>query len=848
MPNHQKTKDAFVAIHGHFYQPPRENPWIEAIETEGSAHPYHDWNERITFECYRPNAYARIIDGKGRILDIINNYTHINFNFGPTLLSWMEEKFPSIYQKVIEADRESLRRFGYGNAMAQVYNHIIMPLANERDKETEVLWGIADFEKRFHRKPDAMWLPETAVNTSTLQVLIKYGMRYLILSPFQALRVRPFGSRKWTDVSQGRIDTTQPYRCFVKDLLGKKVSDQFIDIFFYDGMISKEVAFGDLLKDGDTFCERFAQIYQPLKKGPQLINVATDGETYGHHKKFGDMALAYALKKGFPSRGFEVINYGAFLKRFPPVNEVEIDEGPKGDGSSWSCVHGVARWKEDCGCSTGGKVGWNQKWRRPLREALDLLRDEISLLFEKEGGKIFKDVREARNGYIEVILDRSSERMRRFFERHGVDGLDEERRIKGLKLLEMERHALLMYTSCGWFFADLAGLETVQILQYAGRAVQVAEELTGQEIEGKFLECLSEGKSNLPEMGDGGQIYKRLVKPKWVTLDKVVNHFAISSLFMDGEKERKIFSYRVERMNYERMEKNNSLLVVGQVKVTSEIIPESKEFLFGLVPSVKYIFRTWVSEYKDILPFGVLRERVIESLGKSEEEIVKTLTSLLGDRIFTFRDAFKEERQAIFQKLIREELDEHRRIYAELFDKTKQAIGALVKEGLEIPYEIRVAAEVTLNDRLLQEFKALKRDFKATVEKGAIDRIIEEAKQYGFYLKRDEPLRILNEMLRERMKFLQKDQGSDLSGQAELIEEIIKLLDLAKKWGFGLSKEEAQDLMDEVLDEFFGALEKGWWEDGIVKPFPHNLIVLAEKLGFNVERFSKMIGEGEENL
>ena len=323
-------KDAFVAIHGHFYQPPRENPWLEVIETEESAHPFHDWNERVTGECYRPNAHARILDGKEKILEIINNYSSISFNFGPTLLPWLENYFPSVYQRILDADRESLKRFGHGNAIAQVYNHIIMPLANERDKETEVLWGMADFEKRFHRKPEALWLPETAVNYATLRTLAKYGMRYLILSPFQASRVRSLGGKKWTDVSQGRIDTTRPYRCFIQDASGKKLLDQSIDLFFYNGIISKEIAFGDLLKDGNGFCNRFAQFYQETKERPQLIHIATDGETYGHHMKFGEMALAYALDKGFPTRGFELTNYGSFLKRFPPVHEVEIDEGPKG--------------------------------------------------------------------------------------------------------------------------------------------------------------------------------------------------------------------------------------------------------------------------------------------------------------------------------------------------------------------------------------------------------------------------------------------------------------------------------------------------------------------------------------
>ena len=841
-------KDAYIAIHGHFYQPPRENPWFEAIETEASAHPFHDWNERIAFECYRPNAYARIVDDKGKILDLLNNYSSLSFNFGPTLLSWLEEKFPTVYQKIIEADREGIRRFGHGNAIAQTYNHIIMPLANEKDKETEVLWGMADFEKRFHRRPDAMWLPETAVNLPTLRVLVKYGMQFLILSPFQALRIRPLGGKKWTDVSQGRIDPTQPYRCFVKDPSGKKLFDQFIDIFFYDGMISKEVAFGDLLKDGNAFCDRFIQAYQASKKKPQLIHIATDGETYGHHKKFGEMALAYALKEGIPSHGFEIINYGAFLKRFPPVCEVEIDEGPKGEGTSWSCSHGVGWWKEDCGCSTGGRTGWNQKWRKPLREALDLLRDELNTIFEREGGKIFKDVWDARNGYIEVILDRSSDNLNRFFDRYGLKDLDGQRRIKGLKLLEMERHALQMYTSCGWFFADLAGLETIIILQHAARAMELAQDVANKDVEEIFLGYLSEAKSNLPEMGDGRQVYQRLVKPRSITFDRLVNHYAISSLFDDGERERKIYSYRMERMNYKRTERDNSLLVLGQVRVTSEIIPEPKEFIFGLLSSVKGIFRTWVMECKDVFEFETLIKRGLESLGKDEEETANVLTSLLGSHIFTIGDIFKEEKQIIFQKLIQEEMNEHRRIYAELFDKTRETMEALVREGFEIPYEIRVAAEVTLNNRLLREIEDLKRDFNGTMERAEIDKIIDEAKECSLELREEEPTLILSGLLKERMEILQETMARFQSAspeeeklKAEKVEEVIKLLYLVEKWGFKLQKEEAQGLMDEILKEYVWTLEKSWWGESVGKPFPPNLILLAEKLDFNVERFAKVI-------
>ncbi len=833
-------KDIFVAIHGHFYQPPRENPWLEAIEREESARPFHDWNERIAFECYRPNAYARIIDGQGKILDIFNNYSFLSFNFGPTLLSWIERERPLIYQKILEADRESLRRLGHGNAIAQVYDHMIMPLANERDQETEVRWGIADFERHFHRKPEAMWLPETAVNYPTLKVLIKCGMRYLILSPFQALRVRSFGSKKWTDVSQGKVDTTQPYRCFLRDRSGKKMSDQYIDIFFYEGVISKEIAFGELLKDGNRFCQRFVQAYGQGKKGPQLIHVSTDGETYGHHKKFGEMALAYALSKGLSGHGFEVLNYGAFLKRFPPVDEVEIDEGPKGEGSAWSCGHGVGRWKEDCGCSTGGRPGWNQRWRKPLREALNLLRDDLATLFEREGEKIFIHPWEARNGYIDVIMDRSPESVGKFFEQYGCQGLDEKGRIKGLKLLEMERHALRMFTSCGWFFADLAGLETILILEHAARAIQFAEEFSDQDIEKRFLQALSPGRSNRPEMGDGLQIHQRFVKPKQVALEQVVNHYTIFSLFDSGAKKKRIFSFRVETIDQERIERDDRLLVLGKVKVASDVIPEPKGFLFGLISSKGDLFQNWVSEDRGTLDFITLRRRGMDGFEQGREELKETLTSLLGNQIFTIRDVLKEEREEIFRKFMQKEIGETSRIYAEIFDRTKPTIEILTGEGMEIPYEIRAAAEITLSHRLFQEVRELRSDFRSAVTKGAIDRIVEESKRYGCRLRKEESLFVLNEVLREKMESLRGTKYSDLPAQEGLIQEIITLLDLSKKWDFDLDKWEAQDLMDGILDECVKSLEESWWGNGVQKPFPPLLITLAEKLDFNVEKYKEL--------
>jgi alpha-amylase/alpha-mannosidase (GH57 family) len=503
----------------------------------------------------------------------------------------------------------------------------------------------------------------------------------------------------------------------------------------------------------------------------------------------------------------------------------------------------VGRWKEDCGCSTGGREGWNQEWRSPLREALDFLRDELGSLYEKEGEKIFNDVWGARNAYIDVILDRSPERMKRFYEKFGAKNLDEKERTRGLKLLEMERHTLLMYTSCGWFFADLSGLETVQILKYASRAIQLAEELSCPRIEEKFVESLSRAKSNLPGMTDGRKVYQTLVKPASVTLEKVVNHFAISSFLAGEEKGRKIFSYQTEVLKYEKMKREDRLLVLGQVSVSSEIIPEAKEFLFGLIPSKKDIFRTWVSEHKGEVLFDTLKEKGAESLAKDEEEMARVLTSLLGNRIFTLRDVLKEERQTIFQKLIEKDLKEHLRIYAELYERSKQLMEALAREGFEIPYEIRVAAEVTLSDRLLKAVMDLQNDLKGNLQRGDIGQIFDEAKSLGYHLRKEEAILFLKDMLMDRMGRLSGFKENPESGsQEEEIEALVLLLDQVRRWGLEIPKEEAQDLMDEILDEHIGGMEESWWGEGKEKPFSRSLILLAEKLDFNVEKFSKMAG------
>jgi alpha-amylase/alpha-mannosidase (GH57 family) len=484
--------EKYICIHGHFYQPPRENAWLEVIEVQDSAHPYHDWNERISAECYAPNTASRILNDKGAIKNIINNYSKISFNFGPTLLSWMEHNDPETYAAILEADKESLKNFsGHGSAIAQVYNHMILPLANSRDKETQIIWGIQDFIYRFERKPEGMWLAETAVDTESLELLAKHGITYTILAPRQAKAIRKIGKEEWLPVNAHTVDTKRPYLC-------KLPSGKSIILFFYDGDIAQGVAFSGLLNDGRKFAHRLVDAFDETSDEPQLAHIATDGETYGHHHKHGDMALAFCLDYIQRYKQSHLTNYGEFLSKFPPMYEAQIHEN-----SSWSCVHGVERWRSDCGCHSGGNPSWNQKWRGPLREALDWLRDQLATIYEEKGSEVLLDPWQARDEYIHVILNRNDETIERFLEKHCSKTVEHNR---VLRLMETQRNAMLMYTSCGWFFDEVSGIETTQIMQYACRAMQLVSQLVDVNLEEEFLKRLEKAPSNIPSLQDGAQV------------------------------------------------------------------------------------------------------------------------------------------------------------------------------------------------------------------------------------------------------------------------------------------------------------------------------------------------------
>ncbi|MGQ0814907.1 MAG: DUF3536 domain-containing protein [Gemmatimonadota bacterium] len=699
----------YVCIHGHFYQPPRENPWLEAVEQQDSAFPYHDWNERITAECYAPNAASRILDGRGRILRIVNNYAGISFNFGPTVLSWLELHAPDVYKAIIDADRASRDRYsGHGSALAQPYNHMIMPLATAGDRRTQVLWGMHDFRARFGREPEGMWLPEAAVDLPALEALADGGVKFTILAPHQAARIRPLGDSSWRNTDERQLDTTRPY-------VQKLPSGKSIVIFFYDATVSRAVAFEGLLKNGEIFAQRLQTVFRADNR-PQLANIATDGETYGHHHRHGDMALAYALYH-IESKGLaKLTNYGEFLELHPPEFEVEI-----GEQTSWSCAHGVERWRTDCGCKTGGRSDSSQTWRKPLRVALDWLRDQIREPFAARLGTLMYDPWVARDEYIRVILDRSPGVVDTFLAKHARNPLNAEEQVLALRLLEMQRHAMLMYTSCGWFFHDLAGIETVQVLRYAGRALQLARDALGRDLEPEFLALVEQATSNDVAEGTGRQVYENYVRPAAVDLVKVGAHYAVSSLYEQPDHDAQVYCYHVTSEAREKFVSGNAQLVIGRAHVQSQITRAYALTTFAVLyfgdHHVHGGIRTFISadEYKRLLT-----DLKAAFLDRDFPSVIRGLDDHFRRSTFSFKSLFSDTQRRILDRILQSTLTEAETAYRDLYRNHAPLMRFMSELGLPLPEAFTTTAEYVLNTDL---HRTLTRD---TIDLDRVSELLEQ--------------------------------------------------------------------------------------------------------------------------
>lgn len=840
----------YLTIHGHFYQPPRENPWTEAIEQQPSAHPEHDWNEKINAECYYPNGYSRILDAQNRITEIVNNYSQINFNFGPTLLSWLETHAPEVYARILEADREvAERNDGHGPAIAQAYNHIILPLAPPDDQRTQIIWGVADFRHRFRREPESIWLPETALNQTTLNLLTEFGFKYIILSPYQALRVRPLAGHDsdWIAVENGTIDVRQPYRCFARDPDGEKIPERFIDIFFYHGELARGISFEHLLHDARHLADRLESSYgDGLPEA--LISIATDGETYGHHERFGDMALAFLLHVEAPARQIRPITYGAYLAKHPPAWEVELKPGPNGEGTSWSCAHGVGRWYRNCGCHTGGELHWNQEWRGPLRQALDHLRNELRKITASFEGDLFCDALAARNDYIEVILDRSPERIEAFLQKHLLQPLSPASRQQAIAIMEMERQLQLMYTSCGWFFSELSGIETVQIIRYAARAIQIAEHLTGAVYEDRFLEDLKKAKSNLPRFKDGAGVYQMLVKPSIISFDKVVNHFAITSklgVIEQNDDRYRAYIYEIQHLDRHEIEKEGSTCLVGAVRIHSTITLREEEFGYLLIQAdgaekIRCAVRSLSTGWE----YASAKERVLQTFPTVQNQELDSLMKLWGGAVYSLSDLFYDERQKVADTLIRQQLMDIAACAEEIYTRSQPLIAILSSLGLPLPDEIIQPVKITLSNIILNEITRVQDEADLPQYEKALQ-AAHTAQQMGIELRTEKASAIFQRILEQQLR----DVIATFSLQNTV--RLSNLIEIADRLALKLHLTPLQNYLYTILcDHVNPAIEKLVQGEGgseLYETVSH-VLRIAYKLNFSIAPYKERLKGYEQPL
>lgn len=787
-----------LIIHGHFYQPPRENPWTEEIERQEGASPYHDWNDRIANECYLPNALSRRLDDWGRITKLVNNYEWISFNFGPTLISWLEDKFPDVYARILAADRASAKRLGgHGNAIAQCYNHVIMPLASRRDQETQFRWGARDFERRFARPPEGIWLPETAINALTLEILVDFGFRFIILSPHQALRIRSIDEGSaWKDVSKGTIATGHPYRCFAPAAKGKRDAKRFVDVFFYDATLSQDVSFNHLLRNGDGLAEAIDLAY--TRAGDDLVVVATDGEVYGHHEPFADMALSYLIETAGPRRALAMTNFGAYLAAHEPRHEVELKSGPNGEGTAWSCFHGVGRWKEDCGDSTGGQPGWNQKWRAPLRAGLNSLGEALAAQFEKEGSGLFKDPWRARDEYIGLIEERTPAAAKEFAASRAPRALSGAEVSRALALLESQRNAQLMFTSCGWFFSDISGVETVQIMRYAARAIEFAGTDHWLALEKKLLGDLKAAVSNVPGVGTGANIYNGVVKASILGRPCLVALFAISSHLSGTDEPGEIYGNPVRPLDgivrHIVAPGVEDHVRIGSLEIASRYTLETAVYEYLLYIEDEASFVCFVRERRSEAEYRVMVER----LAKLAEagliaDIRPAASEYFGPRRFTIRDFLTEDRERILRRFAAKRLEVIEARFAEIYNESRHLLLLLKEANIRPPQNLVIPAQTHLTKKLVSEVEHWERSLNPARLEG-IRRIVTQAAIFGVPIDTSSAADSFSELILEKIRRL----AGELDPQAALALE--QFVNLADEMGIRTNFRDIQNRLYEILE------------------------------------------------
>ena len=773
----------FVCIHGHFYQPPRENPWLEAVETQDSAAPYHDWNERICAECYATNGAARIVNDKNYIIRIVNNYARMSFNFGPTLLSWLRENAPRTHRMILDGEKRSRKNFkGHSSAMAQGYNHIIMPLANRRDRITQIRWGIVDYQSHYGIPPEGMWLAETAADTETLELLAAHGIKFTVLAPHQCRSIRSLknGDTSWIDTPNASVDTTRPYLMRFNNGLS-------MAIFFYDGPRSRAIAFEGLLNSGENFAARLKGGFKE-NADAQIVHVATDGESYGHHHKHGEMALAYALRMLEDDKTVKLTNYGSFLAQFPPENECQIV-----DNTSWSCAHGIERWRSNCGCN-GGKAGWNQLWRTPLRSGLDELRDALVPLTEREGNKLFKDVWAARDAYIAVILDRTEETVEEFLREHRRARLTDTERVRALQLMEMQRHTQLMYTSCAWFFDDISGIETVQIIAYAARVLQLAQCVFGQDaagIEAAFLSRLGEAKSNDPNALDGAHLYQKKIGALQVGLEQVGAHYAISSMFSSFAEDTDLYCYKVRRDAYEIHTSGRGKLALGRACISSTLTEEQNCYTFAVLHFGDQNITAAVRRFGDVDAdsFEHFKTAAADHVLRADfPEVIRLLDRYYGHVDYSLTSLFTDDQRRIVRMILNSTLWDIEKSLTGIYEDHASLLHYLSQAGLPKPPALALAAGFAVNAGLRRALEGDPIDLplmRSYLNLSKADQVQLETATLSY---------IADQRMKLSMVELQMSQGS-----LEMLDRALTLARTLTELPFELNLWQAQNIWYEIM-------------------------------------------------
>ncbi|MGD6810000.1 MAG: DUF3536 domain-containing protein [Candidatus Bathyarchaeia archaeon] len=812
------NSNQFICIHGHFYQPPRENPWLEEVEVQESAAPFHDWNERITAECYAPNAFSRIMDPSWRIIGLINNYSKINFNFGPTLLYWLARHNPAVYESILNADKESMKNFsGHGSAIAQVYNHMIMPLANRRDKETQVKWAITDFESRFKRFPWGMWLPETAVDIETLEVLAENDIKFTILSPHQAARYRKIGDKKWIQTSEKQIDPKKVYRCNLP-------SGKSICLFFFDKQTASDIAFGNLLNNGEAFAKRLADSFKTENTKHLIESVASDGELYGHHHPHGDMTLAYCLYYIEANELAKITNYSEFLESNPPEFEAEIIEN-----TSWSCIHGVERWRNDCGCKHDSKRNWSQAWRKPLREAMDWLRDQLASEFEKAAAEYLKDPWNARNNYIKVILDRSKENIDEFLSFEERKPLNDYEKRRVIKLLEMQRHALLIFTSCGWFFDEISGIETVQVMTYAARTMQLAKELLGVDLENQYVKMLAQAPSNIVEFLNGEKIYNTFVKPSIVDFAKISAQSTIITLFSPDINAKMLTPqmpncyFKVTQQDIERRDDGKFRLTTNHTTVYSGITLDEQTITCAAI---------WLGDHNvscGAMPnmqqdnFEAMKTELLESFEKGQiNEIIISLAKYFGENNYSLKDMFKDDQHSILEFIVEGGLKKARELY-EIIYRDNSALMRFMKENrIPQPQPFRSAVEIILEMDIEEALTA------ENVDLEHLKRLILNARSFSVNLNSELLSFEASEKITCEFEKLQSNPED-----TQKIKNIANLIVIISQLPFSLNLWKSQNIAFKLADNMFQLMKQR--QDEAAQSWVSSFRQLCELIGIRLD-------------